>query len=124
MIESKSGGNKPGESGSDRLFSDGFLGALVVLLTIAIAFAAYEGALTGIEGDDLDVAAQRAMLLATSSYLSGNTEFLEDLQIYDLTAFIFAIGLAAIAWAALVGCGRRIKFVFLLMALALEVPIL
>ena len=35
--------------------SDGFLGAMVVLLTAATAFSAYQSALTGIEGDDLDL---------------------------------------------------------------------
>ena len=69
--------------GHRRLFSDGFLGTLVVLLTVATAFSAYQSALTSIKGDDLDFEAQKTLLIATSSYLSGNTEFLEDLQNYD-----------------------------------------
>lgn len=169
--------------------SDGFLGALVVLLTVATAFSAYQGSLASIEGDDLDFLGQKALVLATSSYLSGNTEFLEDLHNYDsyrlfvdrdpeeaaiyldrasealrsgmerpggpfdenyfetryneareliaevgnyeqqanqaddktkifeLAGLIFAIGLAAAAWAALVGTGRRIRTIFLLVAL-------
>ena len=38
-------------------------------------------------------------------------------RIFELAGLIFAIGLAAIAWAALVRSGRRIRFVFLLIAL-------
>ena len=171
------------------LFSDTFLGILVVLLTVATAFSAYQGSLAGIEGDDLDFAGQKAMVLASSSFLSGNTELLEDLYNYDayrelvdvdpdeaatylkrasvalragldrpggpfdelyeealygealelfaevgrleeqanladekasayeLSGLIFAIGLAAAAWASLVGTGRSIRLIFLLVAL-------
>jgi hypothetical protein len=35
-----------------------------------------------------------------------------------LAGFIFAIGLASVAWASLVGSGRRIRLIFLLIALA------
>jgi hypothetical protein len=170
------------------LDSDGFLGAMVVLLTIVTAFAAYQSALTSIEGDDLDFEAQKTLVLATASFQSGNSELLEDMYIYDsyrqfadqdpeeaavflnrasqalregldrpdgpfdegyqearfgdafdlikevekfeqqanladdkarifeLAGFIFAIGLAAVAWASLVGTGRRIRLIFLLVA--------
>lgn len=39
-------------------------------------------------------------------------------RIYELAGFIFAIGLASVAWALLVGSGRRIRLIFLLIALA------
>ena len=65
------------------LDSDGFLGALVVLLTIVTAFAAYQSALTGIEGDDLDFEAQKTLVLAAASFQSGNSELLEDMYTYD-----------------------------------------
>jgi hypothetical protein len=39
-------------------------------------------------------------------------------RIYELAGFIFAIGLAAVAWASLVGSGRRIRLIFLLIAVA------
>ena len=182
----------PGSTGKNKsswLFSDTFLGTMVVLLTVATAFSAYQGSLAGIEGDDLDFAGQKALVLASSSFLSGNTELLEDLYNYDayrelvdvdpaeaatylkrasaalrtglerpggpfdeqyeealygealelfaevgrleeqanladekasayeLSGLIFAIGLAAAAWASLVGTGRRIKLIFLLIAL-------
>ena len=168
--------------------SDGFLGALVVLLTAATAFSAYQSSLAGIEGDDLDIEAQKTMILATSSYLAANTEFLEDIQnydsyrlfseldpeesaiyldraseallagmarsggpfdelyaetrygeslelfsqiedleqranqfddrvrIYELAGLLFAIGLAATAWAALLGHRRRIRIIFVIVA--------
>jgi len=158
-------------------------------MTAATAFSAYQSSLAGIEGDDLDVEAQKTMTLATSSYLAANTEFLEDLQnfdsyrlfnkqdpeesaiyldraseallagmdrlggpfddtyvetlygdaselfgqiddleeqanqfddrvrIYELAGLIFAIGLAATAWAALAGYRRRIRIVFVIVAL-------
>jgi hypothetical protein len=181
--------NESGERGGSWYLSDGFLGALVVLLTAATAFSAYQSSLAGIEGDDLDVEAQKTMTLATSSYLAANTEFLEDIQnydsyrffserdpeesavyldraseallagmvrpggpfdeiyaetrygdglelfsqiedleqqanqfddrvrIYELAGLIFAIGLAATAWAALASHRRRIRIVFVIVAL-------
>jgi hypothetical protein len=180
---------KEGEGKVSWFLSDGFLGALVVLLTAATAFSAYRSSLAGIEGDDLDVEAQKTMILATSSYLAANTEFLEDIQnydsyrlfseqdpeesaiyldraseallagmarpggpfdeiyaeklygdagdlfsqiedieqranqfddrvrIYELAGLLFAIGLAATAWAALIGHRRRIRIVFVIVAL-------
>jgi hypothetical protein len=181
--------NKEREGRVSWYLSDGFLGALVVLLTAATAFSAYQSSLAGIEGDDLDVEAQKTMILATSSYLAANTEFLEDIQnydsyrlfseqdpeesaiyldraseallagmarpggpfdeiyaearygegvelfsqiedleqranqfddrvrIYELAGLLFAIGLAATAWAALLGHQRRIRIVFVIVAL-------
>jgi hypothetical protein len=169
--------------------SDGFLGAMVVLLTAATAFAAYQSALTGIEGDDLDLEAQNTLVVAMGSFLNGNAEFIQDMQaydayrffsdddpaeaavylermserlqarleqpgspfdegylqatyaegqtlivqveeletqanqiddknrIYELSGLIFAIGLAATAWASLVHPERRIRSIFLLIAL-------
>lgn len=38
-------------------------------------------------------------------------------RIYELAGLIFAIGLAAVAWASLVGSGRRIRLIFLAIAL-------
>jgi hypothetical protein len=169
--------------------SDGLLGAMVVILTAATAFAAYQSALTGIEGDDLDFETQKNLVVATGSFLNGNAELIQDLQAYDayrflinenpaeaavylermsdslraklenagspfdddylvaayaeanallnqveeqeilssqvddrnrvyeLAGFIFAIGLAATAWASLVDAGRRIRIIFLILAL-------
>ena len=169
--------------------SDGFLGAMVVLLTAATAFAAYRSALTGIEGNDLDLEGQKTLVVAMGSFLNGNAELFQDLQaydayrffsdadppeaalylermsprlqerleqsgspfddaylqstyaeaealiaqveeietqanqlddknrIYELAGLIFAIGLAATAWAALVHPDRRIRPVFLLISL-------
>lgn len=169
--------------------SDGFLGAMVVLLTAAVAFAAYKSALTGIEGDDLDLEGQKTLVVAMGSFLNGNAELFQDLQsydayryfsgedpaeaalyldrmspelqaeldeqgspfsdaylediyakaqnliaqveklenqanelddknrIYELAGLIFAIGLAATAWASLVHPDRRIRSVFLLISL-------
>jgi hypothetical protein len=65
------------------LDSVGLLGALVVLFTIVTAFAAYQSALTSIEGDDLDFGAQKTLVLATASFQGGNSEILEDMYIYD-----------------------------------------
>ena len=42
----------------------------------------------------------------------------EKASIFELASLVFAIGLAASAWAALVGSGRRIRLTFLLIALA------
>jgi hypothetical protein len=169
--------------------SDGFLGAMVVLLTAATAFAAYQSALSGIEGDDLDFEGQKTLVVATGNFLNGNAELIQDLQaydayrffsdedsaeaavyvermserlqarleqpgspfdegylqatyaegqaliaqveeletqanqidnknrIYELAGFIFAIGLAATAWASLVHPERRIRIIFLNIAL-------
>ena len=169
--------------------SDAFLGAMVVLLTAATAFSAYKSALTGIEGDDLDLEGQKTLVVAMGSFLNGNAELFQDLQaydayrffdvedpaeadvylermsprlragleqpespfdeaylqatyaeaqaliseveeletqanqiddknrIYELSGLIFAIGLAATAWAALVHPVRRIRSIFLLIAL-------
>ena len=169
--------------------SDGFLGAMVVLLTAATAFAAYQSALTGIEGDDLDLEAQNTLVVAIGSFLNGNAEFLQDVQafdayrffsvedpveaavylermsprlqavldqpespfndaymqanyaeaqkliahveeiqtqsnqiddknrIYELAGLLFAIGLAATAWAALIQPARRIRSIFLVISL-------
>jgi hypothetical protein len=177
------------EGRADWLFSDGFLGALVVLLTVATAYSAYRGALTGIEGDDLDFQAQRNLVLATAQFQNGNADFMEDIYTYDayrfftdlddeeaavyleraseplragldrpdgpfdeayqatlygeayallsevekleeqanraddqaryfeLALLLFAVGMAAAAWAALVGSGRRIRQIFLLTAI-------
>jgi hypothetical protein len=165
------------------------LGAMVVLLTTATAFAAYQSALTGIEGDDLDLEGQNTLVVAMGSFLNGNAAFFQDMQaydayrffsaedpaevdvylermsprlragleqpgnpfdqaylratyaeaqaliaeveeldtranqiddknrIYELSGLIFAIGLAATAWAALVHPVRRIRSIFLLIAL-------
>lgn len=172
-----------------RWLSDGLLGAMVVLLTAATAFAAYQSALTNIEGDDLDFEGQKTLVVATGSFLNGNAELIQDLQaydayrffiegdpaeaavylermsprlragleqpggpfdkaylqatyaeaqaliaqveeiesqanqlddknrIYELAGLIFAIGLAATAWASLVHPDRRIRLIFLLIAL-------
>ncbi|HCB47985.1 MAG TPA: hypothetical protein DEP47_00270 [Chloroflexi bacterium] len=67
--------------------SDGFLGAMVVLLTAATAFAAYQSALSSIEGDDLDFEGQKTLVVATSSFLNGNAELIQDLQAYDAYRF-------------------------------------
>ena len=67
--------------------SDGLLGAMVVILTAATAFAAYQSALTGIEGDDLDFEAQKTLVVATGSFLSGNAELIQDVQSYDAYRF-------------------------------------
>ena len=184
-----SASNSDNENNNSWWLSDTFLGALVLLLTVATAFSAYQGSLADIEGDDLDFAGQKVMVLASSSFLSGNTELLEDLYNYDayreladvdpdeaaiylnrasaalraglerpigpfddlyeealygeafdlfaqvksleeqanqadektsayeLSGLIFAIGMAAAAWASLVGRGRRIRLIFLLIAL-------
>ena len=58
--------------------SDGLLGAMVVLLTAATAFAAYSSALTGIEGDDLDLEGQNLLVVAMGSFLNGNAELFQD----------------------------------------------
>jgi hypothetical protein len=180
---------EPDSSKSRWWLSDGLLGAMVVILTAATAFAAYQSALTGIEGDDLDFETQKNLVLATGSFLNGNAELIQDLQAYDayrylntedpgeaavylermsdslraivanagdpfdddylaatyaeanellvlveeqetqsnqvddrnrvyeLAGFIFAIGLAATAWASLVDAGRRIRMIFLIIAL-------
>ena len=102
------------------LDSDGFLGAMVVLLTIVTAFAAYQSALTSIKGDDLDFAAQKTLVLATASFQSGNSELLEDMYTYDGYRQFADQDLdeAAVAWASLVGTGRRIRLIFLLVAMA------
>jgi hypothetical protein len=169
--------------------SDGLLGAMVVILTAATAFAAYQSALTGIEGDDLDLETQKTLVVATGSFLSGNAEIIQDLQAYDayrffstedpaeaavylermseplraglerpdgpfddgylaatnddarallaeveeleaqanqiddqnrvyeLAGFLFAIGLAATAWASLIDAGRQLRLIFLIIAL-------
>ncbi len=182
-------GERLNETPSSWWLSDGFLGGLVVVMTIVTAFAAYQGNLTGIDGDDFDFNAQKALVLATASFQSGNTELIEDLYTYDsyrfftdldeeeaavyldraseplraamerpdglfdeaylearfgeafdllaeveeleekansadekakkfeLAGFIFAIGLAASAWASLVGTGRQIRAIFLILAL-------
>ncbi len=177
------------EPGPRWWLSDGFLGAMVVLLTTATAFAAYQSALTGIEGDDLDLEGQKALVVAIGSFLNGNAELFQDMQaydayrffsaedpaevdvylermsprlragleqpespfdqaylqttyaeaqaliaeveeletranqiddknrIYELSGLIFAIGLATTAWAALVHPERRIRAIFLIIAL-------
>ncbi|MGB3715204.1 MAG: hypothetical protein WA996_12310 [Candidatus Promineifilaceae bacterium] len=169
--------------------SDGLLGAMVVILTAATAFAAYQSALTGIEGDDLDLETQKTLVVATGSFLNGNAEIIQDLQAYDAyrffstedpaeaavylermsvtlraglerpdgpfdddylaatyadakallaqvdeletqanqiddqnrvyerAGFLFAIGLAATAWASLVDAGRQLRLIFLIIAL-------
>ena len=176
------------EPGPHWWLSDGFLGAMVVLLMAATAFAAYQSALTGIEGDDLDLEGQKALVVAIGSFLNGNAELFQDMQaydayrffsaedpaetdlylermsprlragleqlgnpfdqaylqatyadaqaliaqvdeletqanqiddknrIYELAGLIFAIGLATTAWAALVHPERRIRLIFLLIA--------
>lgn len=162
---------------------------MVVILTAATAFAAYQSALTGIEGDDLDLETQKTLVVATGSFLNGNAEIIQDLQAYDAyrffstedpaeaavylermsvtlragleqpdgpfdddylaatyadakallaqvdeletqadqiddqnrvyeqAGFLFAIGLAATAWASLVDAGRRLRLIFLIIAL-------
>ncbi len=177
------------EKQSSWWLSDGLLGGLVVVMTVVTAFAAYQGNLTGIDGDDFDFNAQKALVLATASFQSGNSELLEDLYTYDsyrfftdldqeeaavyldraseplrsamerpddpfdeaylearyseafdllaeaeefeekanladekskkfeLAGFVFAIGLSAAAWASLVGTGRQIRAIFLIVAL-------
>lgn len=169
--------------------SDGFLGALVVLLTAATAFANYQSTLSGIKGNDLDFEGQKKLIVAIGGFLNGNAELIQDLQAYDayrylsvedpaeaalyvdrmsprlraeldrpgspfdeeyleatyaearaliaqvdelenaanriddknrlyeLAGLIFAIGLAATAWASLVHSERRIRVIFLLVAL-------
>jgi hypothetical protein len=180
---------EPDNSKSRWWLSDGLLGAMVVILTATTAFAAYQSAITGIEGDDLDFETQKTLVLATGSFLNGNAELIQDLQAYDayryfstedpveaavylermsdslraslenagdpfdddylaaaygeanalltqveekeslsnqvddrnrvyeMAGFIFAIGLAATAWTSLVDAGRRIRLIFLLLAL-------
>jgi len=181
--------NEDNKETSGWILSDWFLGALVVILSAATAFAAFQSTITGIEGDDLDNDSQKTLLLATTSFLTANTEFMEDLQTYDyfkllsdqnsfeeaeflrraspsliaglerpegpfdeiyeaslyndalelfkhvekieeeanladdalrineLAGLIFAVGLASTAWASLVGPRRRIRQIFVLVAL-------
>jgi hypothetical protein len=40
-----------------------------------------------LKGDDLDLEAQRTLVLATSSFLNGNAETMQDLQAYDAYRF-------------------------------------
>ncbi len=180
---------EPNNANGTWYLSDGFLGAMVVLLTIATAFSAYRSVLTGIEGDDLDLEAQKTLVAATGSFLNGNAEIFVDLQAYDayryfstedpaeagiylermseslrtgletngdpfdddylvatyaeanalleqvekfedqanevddqnrvyeLSGFLFAIGLAATAWASLVDASRQIRLIFMIIAL-------
>jgi hypothetical protein len=78
------------EPGPQWWLSDGFLGAMVVLLTAATAFAAYSSALTGIEGDDLDLEGQNTLVVAMGSFLNSNAELFQDVQAYDAYRFFSA----------------------------------
>ncbi|HET6445029.1 MAG TPA: hypothetical protein VFI27_10670 [candidate division Zixibacteria bacterium] len=170
-------------------FSDAFLGAMLVLLTAATAFAGYQSTITSIKGDDFDIDSQKTLVAATGSFLNSNAELMQDIQSYDsyrffsaedpteatvylnrmsdrlqnkldqpggpfddaylaatyaeaesllahvetledqanqmddrtqayeLAGFIFAIGLAAIAWASLVHTNLRIRLIFQTIAL-------
>ncbi len=181
--------NEDNEKTSDWILSDWFLGALIVILSAATAFAAFQSAVTGINGDDLDTDSQKTLILATTSFLSANTEFLVDIQAYDsykllanqnseeaveflaraspaliagleraegpfdeiyeanlfddsldlfdqvekleeeanladdalrineLAGLIFAVGLASTAWASLLGPRRKIRLIFVTVAL-------
>jgi hypothetical protein len=70
------------------LISDAVLGTLVVLFTVATAFAAYRASIADIEGDDLDVNAQNNLLLGTTTYLEANMQFMQDMSAYN--AYLFS----------------------------------
>lgn len=65
------------------LVSDAVLGSLVVLFTVATAFAAFRASVSEIEGGDLDVNSQKSLILGTTTYLDSNMEYLEDIATYD-----------------------------------------
>jgi hypothetical protein len=175
---------------SSWLLSEPILGTLIVIMTVLVAFTAFQESLLEIEGDDLNFEASKTVTLAIGSYMVGNTDFMQDVstyntyrfyqeidsseakiiieqaspllleglerpdgpfdeiykesryaqafslleeskrieaeedindeksQLFNLAGLIFAIGLAASAWAALVHGGGLLKFVFLLIAMA------
>jgi hypothetical protein len=60
------------------LISDGVLGSLVVLFTVATAFAAYQASTADIRAGDLDVNAQNNLILGVASYQESNLILMDD----------------------------------------------
>lgn len=65
-------------SGYDFLITDAFLGSLIVLFTVATAFAAYKASTAEIRGNDLDINAQNALIHSMASYQESNLILMED----------------------------------------------
>ncbi|MCP4360321.1 MAG: hypothetical protein GY796_20125 [Chloroflexi bacterium] len=62
---------------------NGFLGAMVALLTVFTAATAYLGSEAEISGDDLDNNTQNNLVLASAAYLDGNMIALKDMALYE-----------------------------------------
>jgi hypothetical protein len=67
----------------DWLVSDGVLGSLVVLFTIATAFASYRVSVAEIEGGDLDVDSQNSLILSAALYQESNLIMMDDSLTYN-----------------------------------------
>jgi hypothetical protein len=67
----------------DRLLSDGVLGTIVVLMTIATAIGGYRAAVVEIRGSDLDFKAQSKLSLGTTTFLQGSIEYVNDLATFE-----------------------------------------
>ena len=65
------------------LISDAVLGTLVVLFTVATAYAAYRSSLADIKGGDLDINAQNSLILGTTTFLEANMQFMQDISAYN-----------------------------------------
>jgi hypothetical protein len=67
-----------------RIFSSEFtVGALVALLSLLAALAAYQGSLADSQEGDLNVEGQKQLTEANSMYLEANQFIIYDFQMYD-----------------------------------------
>ena len=82
--------------------------------------------LVGLErpGDPFNELYEQALYRDANDLLAEVTSLEEQANLadekasdYELSRLIFAIGLAAVAWASLIGTGRRLRLVFLMTAL-------
>lgn len=66
--------NADNQKESSWFLSDWFLGVLVVILSAATAFAAFQSALSGTEGDDLDTDGQKTLILTATRFLTPDCQ--------------------------------------------------
>jgi hypothetical protein len=65
------------------LSSELFLGAMVALLSVLVALAAYQGSLADSKEGDLNVEGQKQLTDSNSLYLEANQFVIYDYQMYD-----------------------------------------
>jgi hypothetical protein len=71
------------KSAFEFLASDVFLGALVAVLSVFTAFAAYQGSMQDSKESDNNVEGQQVLSLSNTEFLRANQDIIQDYTMYD-----------------------------------------